>query len=304
MKLADILTEGSIQIPEKQYKEMADAFVYWYAAYFQNFAENELTGKDYSKAKNWISSVCKKYGVDEPSDDDVESAGAEKYQSIKVKMPVSDWPYIGKLKKFYPDVEMFGMTFAFRIYFKPDPAVLPRKTMARYSNGNIAISIPNHYMDDAYLAQGESRRRAILTRDIERALGNIRHELTHAVQFEVLSRLHADQVKSTEDIEIDGMSNDERTDLYLLSPLEFDPQIKSMATLFKGIELYSKSLLNKYDRRKALGYVTGSDHTELTKGELEEIGYNVRSRFFLALKKRDPERWKRAVKIFYKLVGE
>lgn len=304
MKLNEILTEGAIKVPEKQYKQMADAFVYWYMAYFQNFIENDLEGKDYSKAKNWLKAVCKKYGVDEPSDKDVELAGNSEYQAVKVPIQMEDWPYLEKLKKFYPGIEKLSMPpMTLRIYFKMAPAILPRKVMARYSNGKIAISIPNHYMDDAYLAQGDSRRRAILTRDLERALGNIRHELTHAVQFEILAKFHTDQIRSTNDLEVEGLSDEELKDLYLLSPIEFDPQIKSAATMFKGIELYSKSLLNDYDRKKALGYVTGGDNKELTKDELEQIGYNVRSQFFLTLKKKDPDRWKKAVKLFYQLVG-
>lgn len=304
MKLTELLIEGEIKIPEKQYEILSDTFVYWYMSYFQNFVESQLKDKEYEKAKNWVKAVCNKYNVPIPSKDDVETAGNETFQQFKIDFQASDWPYTDKLKKFYPDISSLNGSLAYRIYFKTDTKVIGKGTLAAYRDRKIIISIPNHYMDETYLSRGDSKRRAILTRDLERALGSLRHELAHAVQFEILSKLHHDQVQSINDIEIGELSSEERTDLYLLSQVEFDPQIKSIAKLFQGVELYSKSQLQKYDRKKALEYVTGASTKDLTPEEISQIGFNKPNKFFVTLKKKDPTRWKKAVKIFYQLIGE
>jgi hypothetical protein len=112
------------------------------------------------------------------------------------------------------------------------------------------------------------------------------HEVSHGVQHNALKWLDPNQVKKERRVRDNPESSpEEKRNEYLTQDVEFDPQIKSRIFLFN--EKYENSNIN--ETRKNLAIFTGGIESEEEPDE-----------YFLALKNTDPQKWRKAVKIFYR----
>src|ERR1017187_2354388 len=124
-----------------------------------------------------------------------------------------------------------------------------------------------------------------LTTLLEKIKTSVWHEASHAVQHNSLKWMDKSQVAKDRTVRDNASSSkeDKRTE-YLTAAVEFDPQIKTKILLFKKIvEKDPQNVL------KNLAAFVGAIQLEGTKGD----------EFFLALKKNDIKKWKKAVKLFY-----
>lgn len=152
---------------------------------------------------------------------------------------------------------------------------------------------------------GESRQ-AILDRLQERIHdvildleGIAEHELSHAVQWLVLSRGSVNQI----DGDIAGSKAEKRpTAGYSTSQLEFDPIIRGLTKGFiKWVNRISRAENRQIDWKILLKYFVGafSEKEMLDKLKLKpSTEYVDQSAFFVNLKQHDKTKWQKGVKLF------
>jgi hypothetical protein len=141
---------------------------------------------------------------------------------------------------------------------------------------------PKSFMD---LVNSEDYSESKLTDLLEKIKTSVWHEASHAVQHNSLKWMDKQQVAKDRTVRNnpDASKEDKRNE-YLSAAVEFDPQIKTKIFLFKKIA--TKDPTNVL---KNLAAFVGAIQLEGQKGD----------EFFLALKKTDIKKWKKAVKLFY-----
>lgn len=121
----------------------------------------------------------------------------------------------------------------------------------------------------------------------------VEHELTHYIQENFLHP--ANRVRKKQ---YDSRKADFDFDAYYTSPIEFDPTIKSeIADLKQYIQhYYRNSTLEPVQSNALIGFYVGA----FSKDQVYKyITPNLEpSSFFLALKKKKPVAWKKAIKLF------
>jgi hypothetical protein len=128
-----------------------------------------------------------------------------------------------------------------------------------------------------------------IRRIIEKAFTSMWHEATHAVQHNSLKWLDKDQIQKSRTVRDNPDSSpSERRKEYLVSYVEFDPQIKTKIDLFR--EKHGK------DKKNLL------KNLAIFVGGIKEDGKNP-DEFFNYLKMHDLKRWKKAVNLIYKNYG-
>lgn len=136
---------------------------------------------------------------------------------------------------------------------------------------------------------------------LERIMLNFEHELTHYVQYKVLGDAMNDRFADKR--EIDGG----RSDAYYNKDLEFDPLIKSAIGTYRRYEKDNLEAKLAGGRREWVEFFIGTKSVPrelayklkqgLISGE-KYGGFVVPSEFFLSLKKHQPDKWKKAIKLF------
>lgn len=297
------LKEGLIQNPPKLLKDITDFVVYTYLAYAKDKIEEHLEGKDFNTAHQLLKKVAYKHKLPLPDDKYSEKVGKATIEEHEFKLDFSDLPdrYLDKLKKLGTDVSKlhsYDHVIA-EIDLSPQSSLTssgafhPATLTMSFSLKKSGMLLDDHIDID--------RVHSVLLDKLPSLIGVVDHETAHMIQFLVLRRFHEYNVKS--DYAADNLT-DENSDDYYNSPVEFDPQIKSEAAYFRGVEDLSKEFdVKDYDKEKALAHFTYADGTTPPKGsDLEKISYTRRSPFFAALKRKNPTQWKKAIKLLSQLV--
>lgn len=124
---------------------------------------------------------------------------------------------------------------------------------------------------------------------IDKTFTSMWHEATHAVQHNALKWMDKDQVQKSRVVRDNPSSTPgERRREYLVSYVEFDPQIKTKINQFR--EKYGRDEKNLL---KNLAIFTGG--VKMEEGKADE--------FYEHLKSHDFKRWKKAVNLLYKNYG-
>jgi hypothetical protein len=162
----------------------------------------------------------------------------------------------------------------------------------------IIISIPNIQVKVPKMLELLSQfNHAEASRNINFTLGIIEHETTHAVQSMVLYLLHPSQYDSTTGGKsVKGLRKGQaKQEKYFTSNIEFDPLIKSSARELKG--LFGKyNAVSDKDKKDLFIKYTFSDVASKGVSKADNKDFN-RSSFFKSLKRSDPDKWKKAVKL-------
>jgi len=284
MRLKELLVEGFIKLPPKLRDRMVNSFMTKYFAWLQDKID-ELEGKEYTENKKIIDKYLLKYKIN-IDEEDTESIGGMNKIRLYYEIDVNELPYYDKLSKLYPDFkEMIIPKLMLVMDFKGTDV------QGKYSP-NLQIITLN--MGPLNLANTDDLEKT-LNRFLPSAIGTLEHELTHAVQYLVLRKFHSDQVGDEESVKFDG----EFRDKYLNSQIEFDPFLKVLVSRFKAVDSDMKRInRTEYDPKLSLEYyVCAKD--KLSDDELEKVSFMKQNEFFDALKRRDKEKWKKAVKLFY-----
>jgi hypothetical protein len=298
------LKEGMIANPPKLLKDITDFIVYVYLAYVKDNIEEHLSGKEYNEALQLLKRFVSKYKLPMPTDSWSEKAGKGGVIEHSFKLDFSDLPdrYLDKLKKLGTDISKlheYDEVIA-ELDFTPNSTI---PTSGEFNPGTLSMTFSmkhNSMLLDSENTTIDNLHQLLYNR-LPFLVGIVDHETAHMVQFLVLRKFHAYNVHS---LYTSGKIDDENRDDYYNSQVEFDPQIRSEAAYFKGVEELSKEFgLKEYDKHKALEHFTFADGTkEPRTDDLEKISFTRRSPFFGALKRKNPEKWKKAVKLISQMV--
>lgn len=299
MKLNDILQEGLIKLPRKALSDMTKFFVKMYLAYYHDHIEEELVGKAYYEANKLADEVAREYDV-EVDEKDAKRLSRQIKETFLINE--DDLPYSDRLKKIYPNfIEELGLPIKIKMVL--DFVHTKDDAVADFDPNDNTIRVAMTKAKLTNLEDEESRRDA-LNKNLTQAIGLIEHELTHAIQHNVLSRFHQKQIANVFDVA--NKKNLHASDNYANSQIEFDPWIKGEMAVFRSLEKEMKKLNTEYDRKLSLEYFVAargaSKNDYKNSEEMEKVMFTSPSVFFLSLKKHNPEQWKKAVKLFYQKV--
>lgn len=301
------LNEGLIKLPPKLNQALLDYFIYWYLAYLEGCAEKQFKGsdEDLDMVKLAIERLAKKHASKVPTPVDIEKT--MKSRSVFKNFPVEDIPpqYVERVAKVRGQdglEELKTSRLFFNVSFKEHPRIDMDNDSPEgifYAEpAEIIVSIPNMKVkvkDVLELLAGFNHAEA--SRVINRTLGVIEHELTHAIQSMVLYLLHPSQY----DPEKSGKSvrglrkNDAKQDKYFTSNIEFDPFIKIAIRELKGIFGKHKATTEK-EKKELFTRFTYGDVLSKDVSKADNQKYD-RSPSFKSLKRSDPVKWKKAVKL-------
>ena len=308
------LNEGLIKLPPKLTQVMLDYFVYWYLACLEGLAEDLWKKKDKNKSyeeddldviKLAIERLSKKHGVKPPIAGDVQKAS--KNRAVFKNFPVEDFPiqYLERVAKVKGPEAMEELKKAhvkFVVSFKEHPKVDMDKDFPLgifYAEpAEIIVSIPNMPVKTPKMLELLSTfNHSEASRVINHTLGTVEHELTHAVQSMVLHLLHPSQYDPmTGGKSIRGLRKGQaKQEKYFTSALEFDPWVKSSIRELKGLFGKHKASTEKDKKEVFTRYVYG-DVLSKDVSKADNKKYD-RSSFFKSLKRSDPDKWKKAVKL-------
>lgn len=299
MKLNDVLREGLIKLPQNLRGEIVKFFVRMYLAHYQDWIEEELVGKEYYEAKKLADDVANEYDVS-VGEDDIKRLST--WVKEKFVLTADDVPYADKLKKIYPNfVEELGLPIKVTIVLDYGHQPVANELADFDPNDNtIRIAMPNVHLAHPTTEHG---RKEALMKNLTWAVGLIDHELTHAVQHIVLSRFHKAQVSNAFDA---AGTSKFHSDDYFNSQIEFDPWIKGEAAIFKAIEKLMKKIGKEYDEKLSMEFFVGAKGDKKTdfmdQKEMTKVMFTAPSAFFLSLKKKNQDKWKKAVKLFTEMV--
>lgn len=289
MKLREILSEGLIKLSSKLIDKLVKTFVIKYLAWVQDKIESELEGKDYSEAKKVLNKYSQKYQVS-IEDEDIEAIGKSRTIKTKYEIELEELPYYEKLIKLYPDFKnMHNPILTLVMDFASDTG----SSNGKYNPNTQTIFM---YLKALGLLSNDNLE-TVMIKHLPNAVGVLEHELTHAIQFIVLSKFHDSQIGDEDSVKFDAATKDK----YFNSQIEFDPFIKTMVAKFKAADLAMKKISPDYDRKISLEYFTGA-HEKLSDKELQKVSFMKPNEFFISIKKHDKEKWKKAVKLFYQEV--
>lgn len=136
-----------------------------------------------------------------------------------------------------------------------------------------------------------------LTLRLDKYKGTLEHELTHMLQYTVFSDFHDKQLIAFEPDNSVPKASQEAQDIYLTSPMEFDPWIKSELPNIRA--LLRRKQINGEAKRALVNKFVSAD---LHQGEVNSFSYTKnedpeRSDFFISLKRNNMKNWKLAVKL-------
>lgn len=309
MSFSLFLNEGLIKLPAKVSESMIKYFVYWYLAYAEAQAEknDDLDEDDIDMIKVCIDRLAKKHGVTSPSHADV--IRSTKARGIFKKFEMRDLPdayvqRVGKVNGVEAVEALKKEKVKFMVAFKKHPDLdfdndRPQGIFHPGKDGEdslIIVSIANMPTEVEHFVQMLSQLKVEqANRVINHTIGIIEHELTHAIQSMILYQLHPNQYDSNGKA-VRGLRKDQaKKEKYFTSQVEFDPQIKGAIREIKNLfdELKAKT---KEDKREIFNRYTYSDADQKNVSHKDNQKY-YRSPFFKALRRSDPDKWKKAVKL-------
>ena len=301
------LNEGLIKLPPKLTDQMLKHFVYWYLCYVegQAMADKSYNEDDQAMIKVTVDRMAKKHGVLPPKPGDVEKT--KKTRAVFKNFPVEDLPpaYIEKVAKVKGSEaieELKKARVKFLVTFRKHPKIdmdgdAPQGIF--YSEpAEIIISIPNMPTKVPKMIELMSQfNHTEASRLVDNTLGIVEHEITHCVQSMVLFLLHPSQYDpDRQGRSVRGLRKDQaKQDRYYTSDIEFDPWVKTSIRELKSV--FSKNKATTPAQKKEL-------FTRFTYGDVQpssiskaDDGKYTRSNFFKSLRRSDPEKWKKAVKL-------
>jgi hypothetical protein len=134
----------------------------------------------------------------------------------------------------------------------------------------------------------------------DRSLGTLHHELTHYIQYKILSRGHEKQIDNSGK-SISAAETDKANEEYHSSQIEFDPWIKSIVKDIQSVYKKIKRKYPAYEFRPLVDFLTGAAPRSKANNHVErfETDAFVPTKpyaFFTDLKKVDTKKWKKAIK--------
>jgi hypothetical protein len=301
------LNEGLIKLPPKLTDSILEYFVYWYLAFLEGSAEadSSLEEDDIDMIRMALERLAKKHGSKAPTPGDIKKAMTNR--AIFKNFPVEDLPqqYLERVAKVRGPEAMKKLKDAhvkFVVSFRKHPKVDMDNDFPQgifYAEpAEIIVSIPNMPVkipDVIHLLS--TFNHAEISRSINNTMGIVEHELTHAVQSMVLWLLHEKQY----DPNASGKSaatlpkKEAKKDQYFTSDLEFAPFVKSSIRELKSIFEKNKATTEAAKKELFIKY-TYSDVAEKAVNKANDKKF-ARSSFFKSLKRSDPDKWKKAVKL-------
>lgn len=288
--LKQYLQEGLIKLPPKMLEDMTQFAVYWYLCLLKDQLEEKYEGREYSLLYQELRGAMSRYGITKLNDDDSEAAGklkdSPRSKSKRFLIDFRDMPkaYVEKvaakvsltLDELYETLE--NKNIKLFVYFTA-PKVLGSAN-AHYdpTPQQIVISLDRFIKPD-------QKMHISLNFKLDRYVGVLQHELTHAIQHVLLAALHDKQTESA-----DRDSPDYSHTKYLTSPIEYDPWIKSSIAEVKSVLRLNKKL-------KASSVIAYATAASSDPAGVEDDILNQTRAFFKTLKKKDPARWKNASKL-------
>lgn len=299
------LNEGLIKLPPKLTQLMLDYFIYWYLAFLEGNAnaDKSYDDEDQDMIKLALERLAKKHNVPIPSQVDIKKSMTNK--AVYKRFPVEDLPpqYLERVAKVKGPEAMEELKKAhvkFVVSFKKHPKIDMDEDFPQgifYPNPpEIIISIPNIQIQVPRMLELLSRfNHTEASRNINFTLGIIEHETTHAVQSMILYLLHPSQYDSkTDGKSVRGLRKGQaKHEKYFTSNIEFDPMIKSSIRELKGLFGKYKAVSDK-DKKEIFIKYTFSDVASKGISKADDVN---RSSFFKSLKRSDPDKWKKAVKL-------
>lgn len=294
------LNEGLIKLPPNLTKQIVEFFVYWYLAYLKSLTiDNPAYDEDdIAVIEDSIKKLAVKYGVSNPTDSQVERvknslAKTGVFKNFKIEdLPEHYLARLGKMKGPEAVAKAKDATAKFIIAFGKHRHISGKEFGAFIRDQlQIVISIKNMQTSpETILKWLSSFNTVAASREIDKAIGTLEHEITHLVQELIMIVLHSDQDS------VEGKySGDNKKDSYYTSQTEFDPMVKSSIRAINS--LFSKKKAKTVQEKKdILNKFTWGD-TQPDKIPNEVAIEDDRSRFFRALRRSDMAKWKRAVKL-------
>lgn len=290
MSFKRFLNEGLIKVPTKLL-HVAETFFKKNALAYLAYRGLKQAGRDKDEQQFvlvTLKRVASSEGIPMPTAPEIAKAG--KYQALSIKIPMGEIAqrYVDQLekKKEFSELTRHGIETAigrfkikFTVAFDKYKDITNQAGNYRdgpgYPEPEVVISIPNLKLGVKGDALFSDFNAALIARRIRDGVEAIEHELTHGVQFHVLKKLHADQVKGP------NVSGGKRDDRYLQDPTEFDPQIKTNVRHFRSRVEAAKLTA---DSRK-------------TRALFDEW---VKSNDFLnSIKKLSMSKWRKAIKLIW-----
>ena len=310
MSFTLFLNEGLIKLPTKVSEKMIKYFVYWYLAFAEAQAEknDELDEDDLDMINVCISRIAKKHGVNPPSHADV--IRTTKARAIFKNFEMEDLPdaYVQRVGKVRGQEAVDALKkerVKFMVAFRKHPDIdmdedqpqgIFRPSKEGQPESHIIVSIANMPTEvGAFLKLLMQFKTEEANRVINHTIGIIEHELTHAVQSMILYQLHPGQYDANGKA-VRGLRKDQaKKEKYHTSQVEFDPQIKGSIREIKNLFDQSKAK-TKEEKREIFNRYTYSDADQKNVSRKDDKKY-YRSPFFKSLRRSDPDKWKKAVKL-------
>jgi hypothetical protein len=297
------LNEGLIKLPPKLSQALNDYFTYWYLAFLEGTAEADKSydEDDQDMIKLAIERLAKKHNSKIPTPADVKKSMTNR--AIFKNFPVEDLPpqYLEKVAKVKGQEAIEELKKAhvkFVVAFRPHPKVTDDEEGIFYSKpAEIIISIPNMPVSaDKVIHLLSLFNHAEASRSINNTLGIVEHELMHAVQSMVLFLLHRDQYSNKGSKSVNGLRTQHaKQDKYFTDDIEFSPWVKTSTRELKSIFGKQKATTDQ-EKKDLFAKFTYSDvlGKDVSKADNKKF---ERSPFFKSLKRSDPVKWKKAVKL-------
>lgn len=284
MSFQRFLNEGLIKIPYKL-QHVAEEFFKTNVLAYVAYRALKQAGRDKAQQEYVLLALKRAAAslrIALPDAQEIAKAGNHKALSIRIPLGEIDRRYLDRLEKKYDHLTRHGIevmlsrykikfTVAFGKYadigtqagnYREGPGIEPE----------VIISIPNLKLDmhlDRHFNAAQAARR------IKDGLESIEHELTHAMQFRVLGKLHSDQTKGV------SVNGGDRSDKYFQDPSEFDPQIKTSIRHFRSQVEAAKATADFKKTRQLFD------------------GWVEKSEFLNSLKKTSKPKWQKAIKYIW-----
>lgn len=304
MKLSE-LTEGLIKLPGAV-KPLHQFFLKTFFEILGSEIDDLVNDEDYDTMVESYHRLLRHYSVSEPSRAAKRAASSKHEFTTKVKLDVSQ-EYFDRFKREYDKSSVRALKNAsvnFVVAKNDHPDLGPRESaLFDPSTNTIIVSIEKNDLNfEKLIGRLALCVTQSIVNELDEMLGDLEHELTHAVQYEVMYHLHSKQIDDAgvpnphEDAKLpDGKNHPWSKDSYFNQDIENHPWIRTSlraieSKLKKATSSEKKAIVRKY---------TCSDMTTAELNKQEQLPAD-RSEFFAALKRHDMNKWKRTVKYFTK----
>lgn len=323
MTFKTFLAEGMIKLPEQFLKKLEDEVVKVALSVIKNNFESSLEDTALEPpavklAKDVFQAWIKQYDVKVPKmqlriEKHVKTGDLKPEDVPQQYRKLLDRPAV------FTDWELTGtpMVLTLTLAKLPDRAVGSYE--AKKNNMKISMSAFKHVEFSTYFRTIQRAEEStnpnqkqhmlklaneVLSRFgdmITRVKGILEHELSHYMQFKVLSRGHVQQIHDAgKRVSADQKEGDDEE--YYTSQVEFDPQIKTAISDYKTLE---RKMLKKYPDQRTRPLRDWMTATGTRTAALYGIDRHddwlipdEPFEFFKKLKQLDNGKWKRAVKYF------